>query len=390
MMSSESRGNVSVMSFEPEKFFIGLMDFFTILLPGALFTYFVQDQAGPLLFGARYLNASDTEAAIRFAFSSYLLGHFISLFGSLLIDDAIYDPIRNGTASRQIERLAKGKRLYPQLLRKFAVWFFRNDDETLGQALRLKNRYFEPPRNAAINAFQWSKALLTIEKPSTMAGVQRLEADSKFFRSLAVVLFALIFVGIKTNQRAIVILAAIGILPALWRYADQRRKSINQAYWYVMTLEAGKSETATRQSQSPGRAGGVVFRKLEGETKYLLVQASQEPHEWVLPKGHIEPGETAQEAAVREVHEETGVWARVKIALKPLSFTMNGEKVDVQCFLMEFQDEEEAQELRKHDWFSIKDLPKTNLHHETRAKLEDVDASDLIPSPKTVSDPRVP
>jgi 8-oxo-dGTP pyrophosphatase MutT (NUDIX family) len=375
------------MSFEPEKFFIGLMDFFTILLPGALFTYFVEDKAGPLLFGARYVHASDTEAAIRFAFSSYLLGHFISLAGSLLIDDAIYDPIRNGTESRQIERLAKGKRLYPRFLRKFATWFFGNDDETLRQALRIKSRYFEPTPKVAINAFQWSKALLTLEKPSTMAGVQRLEADSKFFRSLAVVLFALMFVGKVANQ-SIVILAALGILPALWRYADQRRKSINQAYWYVMTLEAGKP--ATRPPQSPGRAGGVVFKKIKGEMKYLLVHALQKPQEWVLPKGHIEPGETAKEAAVREVHEEAGVWARVKTGLTPLSFAMDGEKVDVQCFLMEFQDKGKAKESRKPDWFSIETLPKTNLHPETRAKLEDVDASDLIPSPKTASDPRVP
>jgi ADP-ribose pyrophosphatase YjhB (NUDIX family) len=363
------------MSFEPEKFFIGLMDFFSILLPGALITYFVQDTAGLWLFGARYLEASETEAAIRFAFSSYLLGHFIFLAGSW-IDDAIYDPIRKGTESRQIERLAEKKRLYPRFLRKFAAWFFRNDDETLGQAIRIKNRYMGPTPKGAINTFQWSKAFLTIEKPSTMAGVQRFEADSKFFRSLAVVLFLLMFCGkMVPNQTAIVVLA-VGIVPALWRYADQRRKSINQAYWYVMTLDAGKPcepKTATKQVQSPGRAGGVVFCKRKDETVYLLVQATQEPHEWVLPKGHIEQGETPQQAAVREVHEETGVWARVMTSLAPLSFKKDGEKVDVQCFLMEFQDEEEAQESRKHDWFSIKALPEANLHDETKAKIEEVD-----------------
>jgi len=30
------------MTFEPQKFFIGLMDLFTIVLPGALLTYFLQ------------------------------------------------------------------------------------------------------------------------------------------------------------------------------------------------------------------------------------------------------------------------------------------------------------------------------------------------------------
>jgi ADP-ribose pyrophosphatase YjhB (NUDIX family) len=56
----------------------------------------------------------------------------------------------------------------------------------------------------------------------------------------------------------------------------------------------------------------VVFKRVGGQVKYLLVQAKNAPQEWVLSKGHIEPGEGIQETAVREVHEETGVWARIK------------------------------------------------------------------------------
>jgi len=36
------------MNFEPQKFFIGLMDFFSILLPGALLTFLLMNQAGAL------------------------------------------------------------------------------------------------------------------------------------------------------------------------------------------------------------------------------------------------------------------------------------------------------------------------------------------------------
>jgi hypothetical protein len=35
------------VSFGPQKFFIGLMDFFSILLPGALRTYLLMDEMGP-------------------------------------------------------------------------------------------------------------------------------------------------------------------------------------------------------------------------------------------------------------------------------------------------------------------------------------------------------
>jgi 8-oxo-dGTP pyrophosphatase MutT (NUDIX family) len=41
---------------------------------------------------------------------------------------------------------------------------------------------------------------------------------------------------------------------------------------------------------------------------------------WSLPKGHIEAGETAEEAAVREVGEETGIIGRVVAPLGTIDF----------------------------------------------------------------------
>lgn len=41
---------------------------------------------------------------------------------------------------------------------------------------------------------------------------------------------------------------------------------------------------------------------------------------WSLPKGHLEPGESAEQAAVREVAEETGILGRVLAPLGVIDF----------------------------------------------------------------------
>ncbi len=52
-------------------------------------------------------------------------------------------------------------------------------------------------------------------------------------------------------------------------------------------------------------AGGVVFRLEEGQPMFLLIRDSY--RNWGFPKGHLEDGEAAEQAALREVLEETGV-----------------------------------------------------------------------------------
>lgn len=58
-------------------------------------------------------------------------------------------------------------------------------------------------------------------------------------------------------------------------------------------------------------AGGVVI-KVEDGAAYVAVIARRNRAgrlEWCLPKGHLEGEETAPEAAVREVAEETGIYS---------------------------------------------------------------------------------
>ena len=54
-------------------------------------------------------------------------------------------------------------------------------------------------------------------------------------------------------------------------------------------------------------SGGIVFRftKDRKDIDILLIQDSK--GRWTIPKGHIEPGETAKMTARREIEEETGL-----------------------------------------------------------------------------------
>ena len=53
-------------------------------------------------------------------------------------------------------------------------------------------------------------------------------------------------------------------------------------------------------------SGGVAFRRVDAGTEVALISVGK-PARWQLPKGIVDPGETPQVTAVREVQEEAGI-----------------------------------------------------------------------------------
>lgn len=100
----------------------------------------------------------------------------------------------------------------------------------------------------------------------------------------------------------------------------------------------------------PTHAGGVVIRRAGGALEVLLVTARRSPGEWVLPKGHIEKGETDREAAVREVLEESGVTAIAGEPLGDLEYGFARGPIRARFFLMTFESEAEPGESRERAW----------------------------------------
>lgn len=64
-------------------------------------------------------------------------------------------------------------------------------------------------------------------------------------------------------------------------------------------------------------AGGLVERQTDEHTHIAVVHRKRyedrdgQPGDWVLPKGKLEAGESLEQAAIREVAEETGCRVRV-------------------------------------------------------------------------------
>lgn len=180
------------MNFDPQKFFIGLMDFFSILLPGALLTFLLMGEVGPVALGDRYAKLDGAQAWAAFLFASYLFGHLVFLLGSWL--DEFYDRARRYTLNTQITLLARRGRLLPWLARAL-IWLVFKGERNLAvdRAAKIKQQALSALQaKDAINTFQWSKAWLNAESPASLAVVQRFEADSKFFRCFAVVLLLLL------------------------------------------------------------------------------------------------------------------------------------------------------------------------------------------------------
>jgi 8-oxo-dGTP diphosphatase len=80
-------------------------------------------------------------------------------------------------------------------------------------------------------------------------------------------------------------------------------------------------------------AGGIVLRS--GETPLIAVVRLRKRNEWVLPKGKLDDGEVARDAAVREVVEETGHEVTVHEFLGTLVYESGGRSKAVHYWRME-------------------------------------------------------
>jgi ADP-ribose pyrophosphatase YjhB (NUDIX family) len=88
----------------------------------------------------------------------------------------------------------------------------------------------------------------------------------------------------------------------MWKKGSKRPEKLENK---KLSRDSSKTQSSIQEIVREPTAGAVIYRVEDSELEILMIQDAYE--RWTIPKGHIEPGETAQETAVREVGEEAGV-----------------------------------------------------------------------------------
>ena len=83
--------------------------------------------------------------------------------------------------------------------------------------------------------------------------------------------------------------------------------SIKESPLKKITSAVFRKKAAIQEIVREPTSGGIIFRftKDKKDIEILMIQDSK--GRWTIPKGHIEPGETAKMTARREIEEETGL-----------------------------------------------------------------------------------
>lgn len=118
------------------------------------------------------------------------------------------------------------------------------------------------------------------------------------------------------------------------------------------------------------QSGAIVVRLDRKEPQVLLVTAKRNSRNWIFPKGHIEKGETAEAAALRETKEEAGVVGKLVGPAGVLEYRFMGVTARVEYFLALFTRETASPEDgRSRVWCGLDEALQRLSYKNTRKLL---------------------
>jgi len=147
--------------------------------------------------------------------------------------------------------------------------------------------------------------------------------------------------------------------------------------------KANPTKKRAYKKPNPGKrveevsAGGLVVDK-SGEQGLLIGRIDKRGRMlWSLPKGHIEAGESPEEAALREVQEETGIKSSITRSLGVIDFWFmaEGKRIHKTVHHFLFAElsgtlEPQVTEVDDVKWFPLDDIAKTLAYPDERKLIQ--------------------
>src|SRR5579862_7584322 len=139
-------------------------------------------------------------------------------------------------------------------------------------------------------------------------------------------------------------------------------------------------------------AGGLLLRPTGATYEALLIGRGTPPRIWTLPKGHVEARESNEQAALREVREETGCWAELLTRLNEISYWFYvgkaKHKKSVTFYLMRYLSGETSNhdhEVDEARWFDIASARRA-LKYVNEKRLVDMAFEYMVANPAAFGD----
>lgn len=196
------------MGYKPQDLFIGVIDLFVIILPGALLIFTaLRVVYGYPLSALPPATWSDFTAVAAFAGGAYLLGHLVSGLGSVL-EDALHELVK--------------------------TWTLQRDAEVRQPVTTFLSQAGLPAGDAPGKVRRWAATYLRLHDPVAAAHIDRKDADRRFFRNVTVVLvFPVIAFLWRGNGTEGVFWGAL-FVASIFRYFDQQRKYTRDVFEYFL------------------------------------------------------------------------------------------------------------------------------------------------------------
>ena len=218
------------MNFKPSDFFIGLMELFSIFLPGFI-TAFLFSQSLICAFDVKMKEPGLPTEFVFYFVTSYIGGHFIYAAGSLLFEQTL------------------------KLIGIGVITFSRSDKAMMAKAEQIMNEIL----NVAIGSKNevtekirftpWANTVIQLKHPESLVGARQYEADSKFFRSFIIVSLLGFFVSLNQDHAGLLRLFWVFIsLFSVCLYFFRKQKTICELSRIIIIMN-NSGEFASMQSR---------------------------------------------------------------------------------------------------------------------------------------------